>query len=169
MFNFEYNGGVSKPDPHSIEKLMLFFIVNGREVSFYTLLKNHIINTNSKDNSYSTLLEYGKVFLSVSGFGIRKQYASVYFRLTELPCKVINVVPFPIPSIKEPVDKKMYFSAPCSLLSKNSVKSSNILTDVTALEFLERQPLLTVKELKSIVTVDLSAIREKVRKIKLIK
>lgn len=89
---FEYVGGVVKPTTHSVEKFLLFFVIDGKEVPVHQLRRDGLVQqTQERGNTYLTGLCVGKIFLAEQGFGIARRYHSFYFRFVDGPSEEVTI------------------------------------------------------------------------------
>ena len=91
IYSFEFNGGTRKPDSHSLEKFMLFFLIGEKEIPFYQLLKDGLIYRaeDANPHKFVTGQKIAKLFVAEQGFGRQKRYHSFYCELQETAVEVI--------------------------------------------------------------------------------
>jgi len=99
VFEFSLHAGGRKlPSPHNpayklTENFFLFAIVNGQEIPIYTLLENGVVKKGEKNQEISDFFKsdlryfrtpypYGKIFMHLHGFGVKK-ILSLYFKFSE--------------------------------------------------------------------------------------
>jgi hypothetical protein len=175
-FGFKYRGGVDNPTDQSNEKFLLFCIVGGREIPFYEMKSNALLQSTIQDplasymeepdshpgsTWYRTDSQFGKLFVSQQGFGVERKFFSFYFRFLPddgTPKPVVTVRPFSF-------DQSGFFFKGCvSFLKKSEVRRILDPTSVS-LKYLERQIMLPIPTLKKMVTIDRSGMRKGIRKI----
>ena len=91
MFEFSFSGGKGNTSPHETEQFYLFFLVNGKEVSFYSLRKQGLIQKSDDNRSYLSPYPFCKVFMYHSGFGRQKRMYSLYMEMLPYPANKITV------------------------------------------------------------------------------
>lgn len=157
---FKFNGGVAKPTFHQMEKFLLFFVVGGREVPLYQMLKNNlVVKLHEKDIEYQTSNNIVKIFVMQSGYGIPKRYYSFYFRLVPPPSPRIT-----IKSFSEKSD--FFFSGMGRFLKRQQIL--DLLTDESGSKrFVARQLPLPLDTLRNLVSVDRTEMRKGIRVIRL--
>ena len=155
---FKFSGGVTKPTFHQTEKFLLFFVVGGREVPMYQMLRDGlVVKVKEGGDEYQTSNNVMKVFVLQSGFGIPKRYHSFYFRLVALPSAIVTILPFS--GVKK---DGFFFEGTCKFLSKSQI---TVLLDKEgeSQRFVARQEALPLDTLRSMVRVDKSVLKKGVR------
>ena len=79
MYQFSFNGGSKKGDLQS-EKFMLFALINGREIPYYSLRKNNLVSKTG-EKQYQSPYQDWKLFSHITNFGDKPDYHSWYLRL----------------------------------------------------------------------------------------
>jgi hypothetical protein len=144
---FEFIGGARKPSIHLIEKFFLFFIVDGKEISLYHLTRDGVVLKDPTSSSkYITGLQFGKLFVYQSGFGIQRRYFSFYFKMVEPPADLITIRPF------SEMDSGFFLKGNIRFLKKQQILE--IVSDDMSRGFVERQEALPVDTLKQMITVE---------------
>ena len=176
---FKYKGGAEiNRDEQSTEKFLLFLIIGGKEVPYYELRSNNLVDqefndpfdgqmgsvnpaVNNPATWFTTKAEYGKLFVCQSGYGIQKKFFSFYFRFLKTnPSPIVTIKPFT-------GDKTgFFFRGMISFLKKRETKE--ILDPSSlSLKYLEEQILLPLPVLKQMVTVDRTILRKGLRQIRI--
>jgi hypothetical protein len=158
MYEFTYVGGARKPTVHTLEKFMLFILIGDKETPFWQLFhQKQLTQIMSKQNTYLTMYNMVKIFLSVQGFGIRKQYLSLYIQLGE---------EYPALSVRSFVDNSNFiFSAQGKLLKRKEVES--IVKDSVSLSYYLKQPDLSISLLQKLITINRSVLKKNTRTIRI--
>ena len=179
-FGFCYKGGILQglSDQQRVEKFFLFFIIGGKEIPFYEMKKNALIEsvyTNPMDEEslgtptgfqststwFSTNADYGKIFVTQSGYGIEKKFVSFYFRFVKKrPAPIVTVRPFSSDG------NDMFFQGHISFLKKSEVRQL-LPADSLSLKYLEQQIMLPIPILKKMITIDKSVLRKGLRRIRM--
>ncbi len=158
-FDFEYSGGVAKPHPHSTEKFMLFFVVDGREVPMYQLQRDSLVQkVAAKGTQYLTGLVVGKLFCGYQGFGIPRQYHSFYFRFVDGPGEMVTVSPFTVVD-HGPNSTDMYFRGKIRFLNRLQVLEM-LQPDADSRPFVERQSPLPLDMLQKMIQVEKTELKD---------
>jgi hypothetical protein len=175
-FGFKYRGGVDNPTDQSNEKFLLFCIVGGREIPFYEMKSNALIQSTiqepfalhmeESDNLpgstwWRTDSQFCKVFVSQQGFGIERRFFSFYFKFHPddgTPKPIVTIRPF---SLKE---SGFFFKGCISFLKKSEVRKILDPTSVS-LKYLGSQIMLPLPTLHKMVEIDRSGLRKGIRKI----
>lgn len=160
MFQFTYHGGSRKSSEHSIEKFMLFFVVGGKEMTFYDMKKLGYVESTEVQHSYVTDYKHLKIFISEQGFGIRKRYLSFYFELSSAGNK-IKIMPF----LKQV--SPFMFEGIGRFLRRKEIRE--LVTDEHSLYFYENQPKLPKNILLELVEIDKTHMKKDMRKITILK
>lgn len=187
-YQFQYTGGVFKPNPQADEKFLLFFIVGGQEVSLHDALADNLVQkiggridnapqtygVGSRHTSrysapipdrvrspqtFQTKIPYGKVFCSLQTYGKSRRYQSFYFEFQEGVVPLVKVVNFPGHT------SAYSFQSGVRFLKKSEV-SRLLDKESNSYKFVQRQTMLPVDTLKRMITVDKSILREGVRVIR---
>ena len=160
-FEFQFSGGVRNPTKHTNEKFLLFFVIGGKEVPLYSLLRDSLVlRVDEVVQTYTSGNNIAKLFIGESGFGLARRFHSFYMRLLDDTAPAITIVPF------SGADGGWHFKAKVSFLKKREVLS---ILDASSdsLRFIERQITLPVNTLNSIITVDRSDLRRGVRHVRI--
>lgn len=158
MYEFSFSGGKTNVSPHETEQFYLFFLVNGREVSFYSLRKQGIIQKGESERSYLSPYPFCKVFMYHAGFSRQKRMYSIYLEL------------LPYPATKITLDtlvstETFYFKARAHFLKKSEIlqlldKKEN------SYKFVEKQGPLPLAFIQTYIKVDRSEVKKVVRRIR---
>lgn len=178
-YTFYLNSGSRKPSDTTLEKFFMFFVIGGKEKSFYEMKKLGMVSPSGPSNqyngititgdfdvfrdTYTTNIQIVKIFISVQGFGIQKRYVAFYLQLLAPPAKKIKIIPF---HLKGAPASPFYFEAYARIVPKREIEK--YITDVKTLEFLNRQPVLPKEILRSLISIDKEALRTNVRKIRML-
>lgn len=171
--SFFYQGGAVKPTEHTLEKFLLFFLVNNMEVPLSIMLREGLVHRSDEHHQrYTTSFDIGKVFMGFQGFGLSKFYHSFYFQLRDVGPRV-QIHPYTTASqlasqaIKRAGGRTsiFMFSAVASFLRKEEVLP--LLFDNVSRGFLERQNPLASDLLNRLLTVDRTEEKRDVRKIRI--
>lgn len=149
MAEFQFAGGVRKPDTHAVEKFMLFFVIDGKEIPHFQLIRDGIIvRKTERGDDFFTGLKVGKLFLHQGGFNMRRRFHSFYFYFLDEPtADLITIKPFSVD------ESGYYFKGPIRFLKKAEI--DKILDeDSLSRKYLARQEPLPVDLLRSIITVE---------------
>jgi len=174
-YRFGFHGGVTKLTMHSQERFLLFFIVDGKEVPHYQMMKNGLLeaqqarDVNDHDNpgkrrlvftDYQTYQPYGKLFVSERGFGVQSRYYSFYFKLIEAPAAKVTIHPF------RGTESDFFFSSYLKFLNKEEVLA--LLGEGSeSAKFMQRQLTLPIEVMQRMVTVDKSDLKKGVRVVRI--
>jgi hypothetical protein len=163
LFEFEYKGGAHKTSEHVNEKFMLFFIIGGKEVPIYQMMREGlVVKPEWNKDVYQTEFRYAKLFVSQKGFGIPSRYYPFYIKMysESTPYPLVTVKPFS-------VDKTGFiFRAKCSFLQKDVVLE--ILEENNpSRKFLEMQEFLPLDTIRQMITVDRSQLKKNVRGVRI--
>ena len=158
MYEFSFSGGRGHTSPQETEQFYLYFIVNGKEVSFYSLRKTGIITKND-DKTYLSPYPHCKVFMHHSGFGRQRRTYSFYLEL------------LPPPAAKVKIDGLVsagtfFFNARAHFLKKEEVLQ---LIDSTenSYQFIQNQGPIPLAVVQTYISVDRSELRQGVRRIRI--
>lgn len=145
---FEYHGGVVKPTTHTVEKFLLFFVVDGREIPIHQLIRDGLVmKLSEKGNDYTTGLTVAKLFVGQQGFGIPKKYHSFYFRFVEDKDEMVTVRPFG--------GQKLGLAFRAKIRFLNRAQTLGLLgKDCESRPFVERQAPLPLDTLRAMITVE---------------
>lgn len=182
-YDFTYKGGVLKKSRHLNEKFLLFFIVGGKEIPIYQMKENNLVwakgayparlspsgvsfpqstfvpTGTMEAGNYATASNVVKVFLSHSGFGQQSKYYSFYLKLLSGAGNVVTIVPF------SGANSGFSFKATAKFLKKKEVME--VLSEESqSWSFLQRQKMLPIDILRSVVEIDKSHVRKGIRHIK---
>jgi len=160
-WDFEYNGGVYKPQTHQLEKFLLFGVVGGKEVPLYQLIQIGLVQKGGKAFHYVSLRPglVLKIFIADQGFGAPKRFCSFYFKLMEPPAPSVKVVPFSGDT------SGYYFKGVMTLLKKKEVLSL-LNEDCRSRQFVKTQRL-PIEVARKLIKVDTSEMRKGVRRIRI--
>lgn len=162
-FSFTYKGGVHKQTLYQKQQFLLFFLVDGKEIPFYRLQEQGLIQKPFWQNDDYTIsvTNVCKLFLSQQGFGEPTLFFSFYFRLYahDEVAPLVTIKPF------KPEGNMFHFKARGHFLKKREVLD---LLDPEAKSrvFLQRQKMLPLDLLRKIITIDRSVLRQNVRQIR---
>lgn len=93
MPEFNFKGGVRRPETHASEKFLLFLITgDGSEIPFWTAYENGLIQKKG-DEHYKTSLRLVKIYAFESIFGKGRRWHSFWLKL-EKGGELITVRPF---------------------------------------------------------------------------
>ena len=166
MYQFSFNGGSRKIGSQETEKFLPFFIVNGREILVYPLIKQGLIKKDEQHRDESTMSMYHtpypliKLFLYHSGFGTPKRVYSVYMKLREPPAPMVTVKPL--------ISVGSYmFKARVRFLEQKEILEI-IDRNEPSYQFVENgYNRIPISLLQSIVSVDRTEMRKDVRRIRI--
>ena len=182
MFPFTYSGGVYTKDTHKNEKFLLFFISGEKEIPFFQLYKNGIIQhphefadlQNSKqlqsiidcsvpimvpNHSYESPYPHLKLFVYQGGYQTITMMKSFYFKLDSDSPFTTTIKPFS-------VDKTGYqFQARGSFIDNEDVRKL-FSPGAKALDWLDSVEQLPVETLRSIITVKKDKTNSRIRQIR---
>lgn len=161
-FEFQFNGGVVRPTDHTNEKFLMFFLVGGEEVPFYQMVQNSLVLRKVPDvPAYTTHTQYGKIFIGQQGFGVQRRFYSFYFKFVNDNTRpMINIHPF------SGEELGLFFSGTISFLKKSEVY--DLLSPANeSRKYLKSQMMMPVDVLRSLVTVDRSALKKGVRHVRI--
>jgi hypothetical protein len=149
MAEFSFKGGIRKPDTHTVEKFLLFFVIDGKEIPMFQLLRDGIILRKSEyGDDFFTGLKVAKLFLHQAGFNLRRRFHSLYFYFDDDPtAKIATILSF------SELGSGFYFKGPIRFLKKAEVVDL-LNKDELSLKFLERQEPLPVDTIKRLITVE---------------
>ena len=162
--SFQFYGGVAKPSLHVSEKFLMFFVVGGKEIPLYQMIRDGLVHRDPvKGGVYHTGNNIAKIFTASQGFGIAKRYYSFYFRFRDSD---VN----PVVTIKgfaaEGIHRLHNFKGTVTFLKKSEILS--ILDDESESRiFMERQRTLPVEMLRTLVEVDRSNLKKNIREIRI--
>ena len=163
-YHFKFRGGVVKPTTQSNEKFLLFFLVGGEEIPLYGMLREGLVQREQDDtafdlpDAYTTGANVAKIFTSAVDFGRPKQYHSFYFKFVEGN---------PLVTIKGFGKRSNYkFVGPISFLKRSEVLAL-LDDDNPSKTFVQRQQTLPIETLKQLITIDRSALKKGVRRIRI--
>jgi hypothetical protein len=160
-YRFEYIGGAIKPDPHKVEKFLLFAVVGGKEIPFYQLKEASLVKPapNSDKPEYISYNNVMKVFVSQQGFGIRRRFYSFYFSLQSAGNEV-TIKPF------SGDETGMYFKAIGRFL-KNKDAAQLLDAQSDSRNYVAQQGMLPKEVLQKMIVVDRSAVRRNIRAVRI--
>jgi len=144
---FTYRGGVVKPTTHTVEKFLLFFLVDGREIPVHQLLRDGLVMCLSdKSLEFTTGLTVAKLFVGQQGFGVQKKYHSFYFRFVDEQVEVVTIRPFM-------TKLALFFTARIRFLNRAQVLGL-LSEDSQSRMFVEKQGPLPLDTLRAMITVE---------------
>ena len=162
-YRFQWKGGAHKPTEHASYKFYLFAMLDDAEVIYFEAKKRGIIYTASfadtdresegfpdtpgSGEDFMSQTKYLKIFMSQSGFGLRKSFYSFFFCLDRKIDKVISIRPFGM----EHVDH--YFRGRGRFLTTDEVRQL-VGEDSDTFRFYSRQTYLSRTELQKHVTLE---------------
>ena len=93
---FEYHGGVDKPTEHSIEKFLLFFVVNGAELTMSQMLRQGLAYRKEDSDPWTFVTDFdvAKVFIMERGFGTQTRIHSFYVRFDKNASSTVTIKSF---------------------------------------------------------------------------
>lgn len=159
---FKYKGGIANVTRHRNEKLLLFFLVGGKEIPIYQMLNDGLVlKTEKGGDEFTTKHKIAKLFISQQGFGIQKMFYSFYIQfLPEENAPDVTIFPF---SIKE---TQMMLTGKFRFLKKEEILAT--LDDKTvSYKFAKQQQPLPVATINKIIYVDRTNLRKGVRHVRL--
>ena len=167
-FRFSYKGGVSKPNIHTTEKFLLFLVAGGNEVPLWEVEKEGLIQRSDSARTefggagfeYTTGINVVKIFLSRQGFGIPRQFHSIYLQLLQGPSTEVTIRPFSYE------DLAFFFRAQAEILT-NKQALEILSPESPSRRFIASQPPLPVKLRDKIITIDRRRQKEGVRHIRI--
>jgi len=177
-YEFEFVGGVKKPTAHTNEKFLMFFVIGGKEIPMYQMLKDSlvcrlketdaafnqpygtVIVPDADENKYATSNNIIKIFVGQQGFSVPKRYYSFYLRLREDAAPMVTIQPF------SGARTGMYFKGKANFLS-NKQAAAILDDDAESKVFVVRQGLLPLNTLKQMVTINRTVMREGVRAVRI--
>lgn len=179
-YQFKFCGGVHKPRQEIKETFLLFFVVDGHEISMTQARKDNLVQNESESgvpalqqvsalspnrytayNDYRTNIKYGKIFCQVQGFGIPRQYQSFYFAFkSEEDVPVITVKNFPTSVASYEFIGKIRFLKKSEALGLLDVANDSY-------KFLKLQPLIAAQTIRAMITVDRTILRQGIRQIRI--
>ena len=180
-----FSGGSFKNSTHINEKFLALGCVGQEEMFLSQLERNGLIQQRAGGWSddllgedrglttfqsvYETDIKLWKVFMSLTGHGLRRQVFSIFFEL--FPSNAIKPVVRLLPigaSMQGDRDfqhfKGSHFKAKCRILSRD--ESLEICSSETA-DYIKKMPPISIPLLKQLIYVDRSNIRKNVRNIRL--
>lgn len=158
-FEFEFNGGVRKPGTHETEKFLAFFVVGGKELPMYQLIRDNLILRSEDDpHKYFTGCNILKVFIGHQGFGVQRRYYSFYMQMTEEHRPTVR-----LQSVVE--RSPYYFSGKVHFLKKNQIVEL-LNPDQPSLQYLNRQAIIPVEVIRSLISVDRTSMKKGVRHVR---
>ncbi len=163
MFSLEFQGGVAKPTPHTNEKFMLFFLVNGKEIPLYQMARDGLVVKPEYENpKYLTNFNLCKVFVSQRGFGVQTRFYSFYVKLfaEDSSAPIVTVRPFSL-------EKTGFFLRGKFAFLRTDQVLKSLSLDNESRKWVEKQGLLPINVLRSMVTVDRSEIKKGVRAVRI--
>ncbi len=166
-FMFDFKGGVVKPTPHTVEKFLLFFVVNGREVPLYQMQQDNLVLKPFSEHPerFTSGNNVLKLFMYMGGFGVAKRYYSFYIRLFDDTAAVPSVT---IRSLSLSPTDELFFKGKASFLKKSEVL--NILDKkAQSRAFIQNQTLPPLDLLHKLITVDKSELKKGVRHIRVVR
>lgn len=173
MYNFQTHWGTSG-GYRTTEKFLIFFIVKGREVPLYALVKSGIIKENGagfydKEKTsvvvyrYQTPFREGKIFMSESGFGVNRNLSLYFSLLPEEKSPEVTIRGIGQQQTSNPFMfiSHLHFLKPSEALELLDPSEQ-------AVYFIKQQMkrALPVELIKSLITVDRSYLTKGVRKIR---
>lgn len=145
---FDYHGGVVKPTTHTVEKFLLFFVVDGREIPMHQLQRDGLVmRMSEKTLQYTTGLTVAKLFVGQQGFGIPKKYHSFYFRFVEDRDEVVTIRPFGGEKLE------LHFRAKIRFMTREQTLGL-LSKECESWPFVERQTPLPLDTLRAMCTVE---------------
>jgi hypothetical protein len=162
-YEFQFSGGVQKPNFHQSAKYLLFFVVGGQEVPFYQMQREGLIlQPQSMEKKYTTSHNIVKLFVGCSGFDLPNRYYSFYIKLLEGGAPIVTIRHFP--GVTQQTD--FHFQARGKFLTKKQALEV-LAADCDSRQFLVRQSMLPLDTLRAMVTIDRSVLREGVRHVRI--
>lgn len=168
-FSFGYKGGVEKPDIHSTEKFLMFLVPGGMEIPLWEVEREGLVKRGDTalltghggaGFEYTTGINIVKIFLSRQGFGIPRQFHSIYLRLLDGPASEVTIRPFSYDQLN------FFFRGQAEILTNK--EALNILNpESPSRRFIATQPPLPVKVRDRIITIDRRKQKEGVRHIRI--
>ncbi len=156
---FEYSGGVTKPSTHTVEKFLLFFVVDGREVPMYQLERDTLVmKATTGGNKYLTGLTVGKLFCGFQGFGVPRRFHSFYFRFVDGSAEKVTIRPFTVAD-KGPSHSEMFFSGKIRFLNRTQVLGL-LQEGQESRHFVERQAALPLDVLHKMIQVERTEVKD---------
>lgn len=166
MFQFSFNGGSRNIGSQETEKFLPFFLVNGREILVYPLIKQGLIKKNEEHaddstmSSYITPFPHIKLFLYNSGFGKPKRVYSVYMQLREAPAPMVTIKPL--------IGVGSYmFKGRVRFLENREVLSLIDKSEPSYNFVANGYNKIPISTLQSLVSIDRSEMRQGVRRIRM--
>ena len=160
-YEFEFIGGAVKPTEHSIEKLFVFFVVAGKEVPFFQMLRDGLILQKAESkHTFVTGNNVMKVFIAQQGFGIQRKFHSFYVKFRDGAGPMITIKSF------SGDQTKLRISGKFSFLKKSEVLAI-LDSDNESRRFVKRQRTLPVDVLYRLITVDKSEMKKGIRHVRI--
>lgn len=160
-FQFRAKFGIDKPHIQVTEKFLIFFVVGGKEISMWDMIKNNLVVREYDSHVvdlYSTSHQFVKVFVGEHGQDLPSRHFSFYLKLTT-EGQTVRIVPY----MK---GLKMYFEAKANFLRKS--KTLELLEKgSTSWKFCKTQTIPPKNVLRSLVSINKSSKREGVRVVQL--
>lgn len=149
-----------KPTTHTVEKFLLFFVIDGKEVPVHQLRRDGLVQQamDGRDQ-YLTGLRVGKIFLAQQGFGIARRFHSFYFHFVEGSSEVVTIRCYGGDKVGLRLRGKIRF------LNRQQVLEM-LHPENESRPFVERQASMPLDVLRQLVTVERVQIKD-VRHIKI--
>jgi len=145
---FIYKGGVVKPTTHTVEKFLLFFVIDGKEVPLHQLRRDGLVQQAQEGGDrFLTGLTVGKIFLAQQGFGIARRYHSFYFRFVDGPSEMVTIRGYGGDKVGLVMKAKVRF------LNRSQVLDL-LHPENESRPFVERQAAMPLDVLRQLVTVE---------------
>lgn len=162
-FEFEFVGGVAKPNFHDSAKFLLFFVIDGQEVPFYQLRRDGLImKVEELEERYATSHNIVKIFISSEGYSIPRRFYSFYLELKEGPFPIAEVKPFP--EVQQLVP--YYFKAKATFLTKKQILKV-LGEENESRMYVRRQEMLPLDTLRRMCSLDRRTMREGIRHVRI--
>ena len=158
IYSFEFSGGTRKPDSHSLEKFLLFFLVGEKEIPFYQLVKDGLVYRaeDANPHKFITGQKIAKLFVAEQGFGRQKRYHSFYCELQETACQEVTIRSF------LPGSSPFFFKGGFRFMKKQEVLAM-LPAGMESRSFIARQETLPLDLLRKMISVDHTEERKNVR------
>ena len=144
---FEYHGGVDKPTEHSIEKFLLFFVVNGAELTMSQMLRQGLAYRKEDSDPWTFVTDFdvAKIFIMERGFGSQTRIHSFYVRFDSKSANHVTIRSF--------TPGQKFFRARAHFL-KTSEAAALLDKDSLSLVYLMKQSPLALDTLRRMITIE---------------